>query len=226
MFETLLAREHRVQALEPHLERLRGAVGKLYGQHLPDTLAEHVRRTAATLFEPHRVRIDAVPDSGGVALTVAATPASLDHSGQPVALKPVVVPGGIGEYKWRDRRLIDALTAEGSIPLILDAGDELLEAGQMNVWIIEGLRLLTPPADGRLLPGVTRALVLALAPTLGLEPATEAITLARARSADSILVTSSIRRASAAVLEGGAGPAPDDETVARLLAALDGVEFS
>ena len=68
MFETLLAREHRVQALEPHLERLRTAVGKLYGQHVPDTLAERVRSTAANLCEPHRVRIDAIPDSGGVAL--------------------------------------------------------------------------------------------------------------------------------------------------------------
>ena len=105
-----------------------------------------------------------------MALTVAATPASLERPGQPVTLKPVLVPGGIGEYKWRDRRLIDALTAEDSIPLILDAGDELLEAGQMNVWIMEGPRILTPPADGRLLPGVTRALVLELAPTLGLEP--------------------------------------------------------
>ena len=54
-----------------------------------------------------------------------------------MTLKPVVVPGGIGPYKWRDRRLIEALTADGSIPLILDAGDELLEAAaaeRLDPW--------------------------------------------------------------------------------------------
>ena len=226
VFDTLLVREHRAQALERHLERLGTAVAALYGEQLPANLAERVRSAAAELVAPHRVRIDAVPESGGLAFSLAATPASLGDPTQLVTLRPVVVPGGIGEYKWRDRRLIDELASDGSIPLILDAGDEVLEAGQMNVWVVEGRRILTPPADGRLLPGVTRALVLELAPALELEAAEEPITLARAQSADSIFVTSSIRRAATATLEGRSGPAPDTATATMLLAALDAVAWT
>ena len=51
----------------------------------------------------------------------------------------------------------------------------MLEAAWGNVWLLEGDRLITPPADGRILPGVTRALLLELAPSLGLQ---------RARGAD------------------------------------------
>jgi para-aminobenzoate synthetase/4-amino-4-deoxychorismate lyase len=222
VFETMLARDGRVQALDLHLQRLGQAVSELYGARLPDGLADRVRTTASTSGEPSRVRIDAIPRDDLLDVSIVASAA---HTARAVTLWPVVVPGGVGPYKWRDRRLLEALDDGVRVPLILDA-DELLEAGRMNVWIVEGRTLVTPPADGRLLPGVTRALVLELAPALGLDTSTEAIPLERARAADAIFVTSSIRHATSANLFGRAAGGQEHPFVARIREAVRDVEWT
>ncbi len=56
-------------------------------------------------------------------------------------------------------------------PLLVDADGTVLEAAWGNVWVLEGDALLTPPADGRILPGVTRSLLLELAPRWACAPA-------------------------------------------------------
>ena len=43
------------------------------------------------------------------------------------------------------------------MPLLVDLDGLVLEASRANVVIREGDRLITPPLDGRILPGVTRA---------------------------------------------------------------------
>ncbi len=55
-----------------------------------------------------------------------------------------------------------------------------------------GGRLLTPPLDGRILPGVTRARVLKHAARLGMTVAVEPLSLARLELAEEILVTGSL----------------------------------
>ena len=66
----------------------------------------------------------------------------------------VVLPGGLGEHKWRDRLLIAELERQtGAVPLLVDFDGEVLEAGQANLWIAEDDTLVTPPLNGRLLPG-------------------------------------------------------------------------
>ena len=228
VFETLLVRDHRVQALELSSRAAaassRAAVRRARSR---TTSRERVRTIAAELSPPHRVRIDAVPRTHGDsdrdrhdALALVDAPAA------PVTLKPVLVPGGIGQYKWRDRRLLDGFDDGHSIPLILDAGDEVLEAGRMNFWLVEGRRVVTPRADGRLLGGVTRTLLLDLATMLELDASEETISLTRARSADSIFVTSSIRHAAGAVLQERGCPAPENPTIEAILTALAGVGWS
>ena len=68
-------------------------------------------------------------------------------------LTPYVLPGGLGEHKWVDRRLIDAL---GGTPLFLDADGTVLEAGWASVLVRRDGRLLTPRVDGRILPSTSR----------------------------------------------------------------------
>jgi branched-subunit amino acid aminotransferase/4-amino-4-deoxychorismate lyase len=95
----------------------------------------------------------------------------------------------------------------------------VLEAAWGNVWLLEDHgRLLTPPADGRILPGVTRALLLELAPSLGLEAREEPITIERARAAPIVFVTSAIRLAVPAGLAGL--PASPGAPVDRIRSAL------
>jgi branched-subunit amino acid aminotransferase/4-amino-4-deoxychorismate lyase len=85
----------------------------------------------------------------------------------------------------------------GATPLILDDDGSVLEAAWANVWIREGDRLVTPPADGRLLPGVTRARMLRTEP----RAAEERLTLERLEGADVIVLTSALRWAVQAALQ-------------------------
>ena len=135
---------------------------------------------------------------------ISAEPLSLPPPERAVTLVPVLIPGGLGCHKWCDRRLLDTFGGGNSVSLIVDQDDDVLEAAWANVWLLEGRRIVTPPADGRLLPGVTRALLLGLAHEVGLTLAEEPISLSRARGADAVFLTSSLRHAVGAVIEEGA----------------------
>jgi para-aminobenzoate synthetase/4-amino-4-deoxychorismate lyase len=207
----MLVRDGRVHAPHRHLRRLASSIGALYGLRPPADIAEQVNAHAAGLAGEHRLRVDLVP---GEDIAVSTQPVASGYR-RPVTLEPVVVPGGLGPHKWRDRRLLDVVPRyRGTISgydgpptaLLLDADSTVLEAAWGNVWVLEGDALVTPPADGRILPGVTRALLLELAPSLGLRPREEPISLHRLRAAPVTFATSSIRLAVPASLSGGAAP--------------------
>jgi len=82
--------------------------------------------------------------------------------------------------------------------------------------------LTTPPLDGRLLPGVTRARLLERAAGLGLVAREEPLTLAGLRAARALLLTSSLRGAVPATLAAGPSRAPRqaDRAVRAIAAAL------
>lgn len=201
VFETLLVRDGRVQALDAHLRRLAGSVEELYGAALPTDLRSRVRALAEGNPEPRRLRIDAIPaDELRLELTTSPLPG---HAG--VRCHPVVVSGGLGRHKWVDRRLVDSLARDEGVPLLVDSNGELLEATLANVWLIEDGQLVTPPADGRILPGVTRAMLLELHPTAREEP----ITVGRAQSAEALFLTSALRHAVAAGIDGPGRTAPE-----------------
>jgi para-aminobenzoate synthetase / 4-amino-4-deoxychorismate lyase len=202
VFETLLVRDGRIQALDRHLARLRASVAELYGRPLPDRLAATVGEPAAGLSGSHRLRLDVVPEGDGLTATVAATALDPDRPRR-YALTPVTVAGGHGPHKWRDRR---ALEAGGGVPLLVDEDGLVLEAAWANVWLLDGRQLSTPPADGRLLAGVTRARLLELAPSLGLEATQRPISLDEARAAPAVVLTSSLALAVAAAVDDEPGP--------------------
>ena len=74
----------------------------------------------------------------------------------PIVVTPYVLPGGLGEHKWRDRKLLDALSEDGTTPLILDADGAVLEAAWAAVLIKRDGNLYTPRNDGRILPSTSR----------------------------------------------------------------------
>jgi para-aminobenzoate synthetase / 4-amino-4-deoxychorismate lyase len=110
-----------------------------------------------------------------------------------------VLPGGLGAHKWRDRTLLDALAAlqPGTVPLLIGSDELVLEAAHANLWIAEGDTLLTPPADGRILPGVTRSELLTGDGTAR----EESIDLRRLATADAVFLTSAISGRRASVLQ-------------------------
>jgi para-aminobenzoate synthetase / 4-amino-4-deoxychorismate lyase len=222
VFETLAVRDGRLQALDRHVERLAAAVGDLYGHPLPRDLETRVRGIARPLMGAHRLRVRAHPAPGGLVVRIETEPFSAQQPQPRIMLSSVLLPGGLGRYKWCDRRLLDNLSSRQSAPLIVDAEGEVLEAAWANVWIVEGGRIVTPAADGRLLPGITRSLLLECAPALGLTASTEPISVGRAREADAIFLTSSLRYAVSAGLDGGPSPHRHSPIVQVLRTALSG----
>jgi para-aminobenzoate synthetase/4-amino-4-deoxychorismate lyase len=211
VFETLLVSEGRIQRLDGHLDRLGRSLGQLYGLVRPPRLPHELEAQAATLSGCNRLRVDAIPRDGALEIELTSSPLA-PGAAPGVIGAPVLVPGGLGEHKWRDRRWIQALTTSGDVPLLMDRDGCLLEAAWGNVWLREGDRLITPPADGRLLPGVIRAALIERAPALGFTVAEEPVSLTRAVEAAEVFLTSSLRLAVPAGitnhLEPGSGSAP------------------
>jgi para-aminobenzoate synthetase / 4-amino-4-deoxychorismate lyase len=189
VFTTMLVRDGAAVDQQSHLERLRDSVLELYGRGLPDGLERDVRE-AATPHALARLRVLAVPGTAAVEIETHAI-GELDP--QPVRLAPAALPGGLGAHKWRDRRLLDELERRlRAVPLLVDLDGHVLEAAHANVWVREGTTLVTPPLDGRILPGTVRARVLA-DPTAGHSAREEPVTLERLAAADEVLLSSSLR---------------------------------
>lgn len=192
LFETLRIRDGTPQRLPEHLARLLASATEL-GFAVPGDLRSRVITAAAG--HTGRLRLDLSVD-GGVTFSCGPPPAPAGA----IRLVAVLLPGGLGRHKWADRRLLDALSAEhGAVPLIVDGDGAVLEAGWASVWLEEaGGRLVTPEADGRLLPGVTRAALLAGDPRCSAGP----VGLERLREARALHVSSSLRGLVPAVLTG------------------------
>jgi len=198
VFETVLVEHGRPVGLERHLARLAASVRLLYGTALPSTVAAGAQAAAAEAADAPRARMRVLADrAGAVRISVSAAGA---QPGEAVALAPFALPGGLGAHKWRDRGLVDALGAVASgVPLLVDTDGSVLEAAYANVWIVEDVELITPPADGRILPGTERAMLLAADPFAREEP----FDLRRLARADAVFLTSSISGRHPARLQAG-----------------------
>jgi branched-subunit amino acid aminotransferase/4-amino-4-deoxychorismate lyase len=78
--------------------------------------------------------------------------------------------------------------AEG---LYVTAAGEVTEATSANLFLVERGALVTPPRDARILPGVTRALVIALARRAGIAVREERVSVTRLRRAREVFLTAS-----------------------------------
>jgi para-aminobenzoate synthetase/4-amino-4-deoxychorismate lyase len=221
VFTSLLVDLGATRDLAGHLARLDDSTAQLYGKHLPQSLYDDL--AACLARRPSgRLRVTAQPSGGQLRAGVAVIPLA----GQPetVRLRPAVIPGGLGAHKWLDRRLIAELTRQrlrgpGEQLLIQDAGGEVLETDRASVFAVVKGSLRTPSADGRILPGVTRAVVLKAARLNGIEVKTGAITRAQLADASEVFVTNALRGVMPVQTIGDGAVACAPGPVARLLAA-------
>jgi para-aminobenzoate synthetase/4-amino-4-deoxychorismate lyase len=213
ILETLLAVDGVPVELDRHLDRLARSVHDLLGERLDRAGA--TARVAEVIAPngPHRVRLVARPGGELDVTSAPVDPARLLPYAT-VALVALTLPGGAGRHKWADRRLLDAETGDREV-LVVDLDGQALETGRGTLWIAEGDRLVTPPADGRILDGTVRAALLE-----HVDAVAEPIDLARVARADELLVTSSIRGVQAAHLEGAPRPAAPGPKAQVLAARL------
>jgi para-aminobenzoate synthetase/4-amino-4-deoxychorismate lyase len=199
IFETLLVRDGVAAAAGEHLARLERSARELYGVALPSALPALLEHAALEQGGPCRIRVVLRPD-GQVGLEVAPLPAT----GPRAVLAPVALPGGLGAHKWRDRGWIDAVEAATApaVPLLVDLDGHVLETTRANVFALLDGTLVTPPLDGRILPGVTRARVLAEAAARGTPTAERPLALAALHTAQSVLTSGALRGLEPALLQG------------------------
>jgi para-aminobenzoate synthetase / 4-amino-4-deoxychorismate lyase len=227
VFETLLVIDGAPIELDAHLRRLDRSVRELFGAALPPGMRDLLRRRAAGL-PVGRLRLTAVPrDDGSLGMAVMAAPVDPQSLFPPwaraVTLRAVVIDGGLGAHKWADRDLLaagEASEAEGVLPVVLDAGEELLEASRANVFAIEQDVLVTPPADGRILAGVARARTIDTARSLGIEVREERLDVERLLAAGEAFLTGSVRGIEPVRALGEARLRPPRELLAELAAEL------
>lgn len=214
VFETLLVVDGRPIELDAHLDRLATSVRELFGAPTMARVVGAARVLAKTRArelgpadgsnrpspEMARLRLTLAPDGHG-ALDISAITANVDDAtvfpapDLVPALAPVTVVDGLGDRKWADRRLLDqaAELLDDALPLIVDADGSVLEAERANIFLVRDGVLATPLADGRILPGVTRARVIEIARELEIEVAERPIPLADLDDADELFLTGSIR---------------------------------
>ena len=205
VFTSLKVTDGKTRDLAAHLARLAASVQVLYGKPLPMSLHATLRERLADR-PTGRLRIAVRPMGGPLQATIEVVPLTPRPSTEPeqagvmpapVTLRPAVIPGGIGEHKYKDRRLLAGLvaslaTAPDDQVLITDETGELLETEKANVFaVIDGV-LLTPPADGRLLPGIMRAAALQAGHECGIRVGQKPLTLGEMASATEVFVTNSV----------------------------------
>lgn len=226
LFETLLVVEGEPVEPEAHLRRLAWSLRALYLLTLPDDTGERLRRAAEGL-ELGRLRLTAAPpiDFNGLpsemvprlTIEAAAVGPEIVFPRQAIRLRTRSLPGGLGSCKWVDRPGIERPAPSDVGPLLVDEG-EVLEAGWANVFAVRGGTLFTPLLDERILPGTTRAALLALAAEAGIATAEEPLRPDDLLAADEVFLTGSIRGIEPA-LELDGKPLPGCGPISRRLAA-------
>jgi len=213
LFETMRAYGGRVWALGDHLDRLHAGAEAIdvpipdeavLARAVGDVLAENDLREAGTRITITRGAgpVDPQADADGPpnVIVTAWTLRDYTHLYEHGA-SLMTIPGGgrplaglkTTSYAVSVAGRIVARRGAADDALFVGEADRVLEATGSNVFVLEGTRLVTPPLEGNILPGVTRRHVMSVAPKIGLAVIEEAVTLATLFGADEVILTSSLR---------------------------------
>lgn len=221
VFETILTLDGQVVDPVPHLERLGRSTQVLYGQPLLPPLSTLVEAAHRVPTGPGRLRVTVCPDQRPV-VTISCEPFERHPSPAGLALVACSAPGGLGAHKWRDRSWIDERSvAIGDAVLLLVDGDDVLEAARSNLFVVFGSAAQTPPADGRILPGLARSAVIDLLRADGTTVDEAPVTLQSMALASEVFVTNSLRGVEWVGECHGLGTWPAGPVTARAAELLD-----
>lgn len=214
VFETLRGYSAHPFRLGRHLDRAaQGA--SLLGFDLPprSLLTEAVTATARANFPDRDCALRLTVSAGRVdpASSFPGDPVAepmVVVTAQPLRVDPSLYARGIGAVSvpWsRELPQVKAVshlaaalarqraTAKGAQEALLTAGGLVLEGSYSNVFAVRHGRVVTPPVDGGILPGVTRAVTLEVAATQGVAVEERALTLEELLEAEEAFVTASTR---------------------------------
>jgi branched-chain amino acid aminotransferase len=206
-------------ALEEHVARLRRSAERVFIELPVDdaTLRGEVERAvAASGNDESYVRVVVTRGSGPLSLD----PDTASRPLRVVLVDRVVPPpreayeSGVGAVLVQTKRAVDDTSAAGAKvtnylanllavreaksrgaheALVVDGRGHVVEGATSNVFVARGGRLATPPESAGILPGITRARVLAAARQLGIPLEERDVTTAEIFDSDEVFITSSIR---------------------------------
>jgi branched-chain amino acid aminotransferase len=215
LFETMRARGGTVFRLDAHLDRL-CAGARVFGIPVPPGLRDHVAaasRTAFTYGYEHasvRLTVSRGPAPPGLAPprhpapTIALAIAPLTPANEPRPLVATMASARRNEhaltsglktlaYTESVLALSHARAAGADDAIFLDTAGHVSEATASNIFAVIDGTLVTPPLSCGVLPGITRAAVLEMAPSLGISAREREITEPEIAMASELFLTSSIR---------------------------------
>lgn len=200
IFETLLVVDGRPVELDAHLTRLAASIEALYGAAAATDPGEEIVERARGL-ELGRLRATLAPGADGRLETEIVT-AEVDPAvvfpglERAVSVHTLLLEGGLGAHKWVDRALIEETEARlpaNAVAVLVDHGGAVLEGLRANVFAVNGETLATPPADGRILPGIARSRVAKAAQAAGLQLREAELTVGDLMTADEVFLAGSVR---------------------------------
>jgi para-aminobenzoate synthetase/4-amino-4-deoxychorismate lyase len=225
VFETMLVLDGRPVELDAHLDRLATSLNALFEAEPPGDIRELVLAHAQGI-QHGRLRLTVVPESGRLKAEVTATEIEPVQVFPPpdrgVALRSVVVTGGLGAHKWADRRLLEraaAAAAPGELPLLVDVDGAALEASRGSLFSAGDGWLATPPTDGRILPSIARRQAIEVARAEGIEAREERLTVDDLRRGE-VFLAGSVRGVEPVSSLDGVELGPPGEVSARIAAGL------
>jgi len=227
VFETLLVVDGAAVELDPHLRRLRASARELFGADLPAHARELALERAAPL-QFARLRLTVMPRPDGY-LDAGVVTANVDPENifpsweRSTTLRTFVVGDWNGAHKWADRTGLAAMESSlpaDELPLLLAGDREVLEASRANLFAVDGEILLTPPADGRILPGVARARAIDAARSLGVEVREQPLSVDTLLAAGEAFLTCSVRGVEPVRALGDTELSETGHTVARVAAEM------
>jgi branched-chain amino acid aminotransferase len=215
LFETMRARGGTIFRLDAHLDRL-VASARVLGIPIAPGLRDHIAaasRTAFTYGYEHasvRLTVTRGPAPPGLtppphpAPTVALAIAPLTPASEP---RPIVaamatsrrnehaLTSGMKTLSYTESVLALSLAkaAGADDAIFLDTAGHISEATASNFFAVIDGTLVTPPRSCGVLPGITRAAVLEIAPSLGIEAVEREIAEPELAMASELFLTSSIR---------------------------------
>jgi para-aminobenzoate synthetase/4-amino-4-deoxychorismate lyase len=193
VFETTLVVDGRAIEVDAHLARLEASLAGLYGLPLPPQARSLIEEGAAGLAIG-RLRLTVVPGEAPTVRT-AEVDAALVFPSEPSEIALATVSGWNGAHKWADRTLLTGFEAElaPAVPVLLDEDGSVLEGSRSNLFAVRDGAVVTPPTDGRILPGVARARAIEVARSAGIEVIERALTVDELTAADEVFMTGGVR---------------------------------
>jgi branched-subunit amino acid aminotransferase/4-amino-4-deoxychorismate lyase len=220
-FETLRVYGGRPFLLARHLERLRTSCIAL-GLPAPDAAGDLVRTVVAAAPPDHVLRVYQTEKS--LVVSASELPGGLEEQrARGISLRSVEAPvpdllAGVKSTSYAlSLAARTAAEAAGADDALLVAGGLVRETATANIWWRDGDELYTPAAEAGVLPGVTRAFALELAPAREGRFSLDELT-----RADEAFTTSSIREVMPVVAVDGMpiGDGRPGRAAARLQAEL------